>query len=75
MEMCSGCGVVAAQHPIVGVARDEETGKMAAFPVCQACWVNPAHRQVPLKMHFFDRVQADQAVRDAEQNILVTPPE
>lgn len=75
LELCSGCGAVAPRHPIAGVARDRETGLMTAFPICNACWRDPAHRQRPLKMHFFDRSQADQAVRDAENNILVSPPE
>jgi hypothetical protein len=73
-ELCSGCGALATQHPIVGVMRDEETGKMAAFPVCHACWVNPAHRQRVLKAHYFDRSQAADAVAAAEANILVEKP-
>lgn len=75
MELCSGCGATAEAHPIVGVTRDEETEKMAAFPVCYQCWVDPGHRQRPLKMHFFDRSQAEVAVDAAERNILVTPPD
>ena len=73
-EMCSGCGAMAPQHPIAGVARDQETGLMAEFPVCAACHRDPEHRQHPLKMHFFDRISAPQAVKDAENNILCDPP-
>jgi hypothetical protein len=65
VEPCSGCGEMSAFHPIVGVARDKEAGRMAAFPVCLACWKDPAHRKFKLKMHFFPRRQADQAVRAA----------
>jgi hypothetical protein len=74
IELCSGCGAVAPKHPIVGVARDEETGLMAEFPVCHLCWTNPQHRQHPLKMHFFDRSMGKQAVQDAENNILSDKP-
>jgi hypothetical protein len=73
-ELCSGCGAVAPQHPWAGITRDEETGLMAEFPVCHACYIDPAHRQHPLKVHFFDRHTAPQAVQDAERNILVDPP-
>jgi hypothetical protein len=74
MELCSGCGAVTGQHPMVGVARDDD-GQMAAFPICHACWADPAHRQRPLKMHFFARGQAGAAVEAADRNILVSPPE
>lgn len=72
VELCSGCGAVAPRHPIVGVCHDE-AGEMAAFPVCHACWTDPSHRQRPLKMHFFDRSQAEAAVDAAARNILVSP--
>jgi hypothetical protein len=72
--MCTGCGAIAAQHPYAGVARDQETGLMAAWPICARCWVDPSHRQYRLKMHFFTRQQAEQAVQDAEANILADPP-
>jgi hypothetical protein len=74
-SMCSGCGTVAPSHPFVGVARDQETGLMTAYPICMLCWRDPSHRKVTLKMHFFDPGQADQAVQDAEANILVDPPQ
>lgn len=73
-ELCSGCGAIAPQHPWAGIARDEETGKMTAFPVCDACFNDPAHRQHPLAMHFFDRASAPAAVQAAEDNILSDPP-
>lgn len=73
-ELCSGCGAVAAAHPMVGVARDDD-GQMTAFPICHACWADPAHRQRTLKMHFFPVGQASDAVSAADRNILVSPPE
>jgi hypothetical protein len=73
-DLCSGCGAVAPAHPIMGVTRDTETGRMAAFPICAACWSDPSHRRRPLKMHFFDRTDAAVAIDAAERNILVTPP-
>lgn len=73
-SLCSGCGAVAASHPFVGVARDEETQLMTAYPICYDCWLHPEHRLVTLKMHFFDQRLADQAVTAAEENILVDPP-
>jgi len=72
VEICSGCGAAAERHPIAGITRDED-GRMAAFPVCHACWVDPAHRQVTLKMHFFDRQQGAVAADAAERNVLVQP--
>jgi hypothetical protein len=75
-NLCSGCGTVSdTQHPYVGVARDEETGVMTAYPICLACWRTPEHRQRPLKMHFFEAHLADAAVQAADDNILVTPKE
>lgn len=71
VEVCSGCGAVAPRHPMVGVARDVETGLMTAFPICHACWVDPAHRKRVLKMHFHDRSQAAVATDAAERNIMV----
>jgi len=73
-SMCSGCGTVAESHPYVGVARDDETGLMTAYPICLECWQDPSHRQRTLKMHFFDKRLADQAVVAAEENILVEKP-
>jgi hypothetical protein len=74
LSMCSGCGNVADSHPYVGIMRDQETELMTAYPICQECWANPAHRQRTLKMHFFDRAHAQEAVVAAEENILVDPP-
>jgi len=73
VELCSGCGAVAPQHPMVGVARDTETGEWAAFPVCLPCWSTPAHRTALLKMHFFERADAPLAVQSAANNIMVSP--
>lgn len=73
-SMCSGCGAVAESHPFVGVTRDEETQLMTSYPICHLCWSDPSHRQVTLKMHFFDARQADVAVDAAERNIMVDPP-
>ena len=73
VEICSGCGAASAQHPWVGVARDED-GRMASFPVCHECYVDPRHRQRVLKMHFHERRNADAAVDAAERNILVEKP-
>lgn len=70
-SLCSGCGAVAESHPYVGVARDQETARMTAYPMCEACWRDPSHRLARLKMHFFERGQTDQAVDAAERNILV----
>lgn len=67
--VCAGCGAEGI-HPMVGVYRDEETGQHAAAPVCEACWRDPAHRTKVLKMHFFPRAQADEAVRKAGSRSL-----
>jgi len=73
-QLCSGCGAVAANHPFVGVARDAESELMTAYPICYLCWVDPAHRQHPLKMHFFEAKDAPTAVKAAEDNILAEKP-
>jgi len=75
MEVCSGCGATADQHPYVGVAKDVETGHFAPFPVCFLCFRDPEHRTAPLKMHFFEARHAAQAVQAAEDQILLQPPE
>lgn len=65
MEICSGCGAasVGDRHPIGGVGWDKETGQFEVFPICDGCWRGlPGYRKVPLKMHFFERSQADVAV-------------
>lgn len=72
-EPCAGCGDV-ADHPVIGVTRDKVTQQMTGYPICLACWRDPTHRKVPLKMHFFDQRVKLQAVQAAERNILVTPP-
>jgi hypothetical protein len=72
-ECCSGCGAIALIHPWVGVTRDVETGAMTAFPICEPCYLDPAHRERPLKMHFFPRGEAALAVSAAAANILVEP--
>jgi hypothetical protein len=72
--LCSGCGAVAPEHPYVGVARDDETGLMTAYPICGACWSDPSHRQRTLKMHYFQSDQAAVAVTAAEENILSDKP-
>ena len=74
-SMCSGCGAVAEGHPFVGVARDAETNLMTAYPICYLCWSDPSHRQRTLKMHFFEATQAPEAVKAAEDNILVEKPD
>lgn len=73
-ETCAGCDTVAESHPFVGVARDDDTNLMTAYPVCQLCWSDPSHRRYILKMHFFDKRLAEQAVVAAEDNILVEKP-
>jgi hypothetical protein len=72
-EICAGCdrpAATGAHHLMVGVTRNAE-GQMKAFPVCEECWKDPAHRKRNLKMHFFDRRLADRAVKAADENILV----
>jgi hypothetical protein len=74
LEPCAGCGAMSEAHPMVGVARDRETGEMTPYPVCHQCWMDPSHRDHTLKMHFFPASQAATAVSAADRNILVEPP-
>lgn len=74
MEKCLGCGAEADAHPIVGVGRAEDHGMktpdgmsgLLPFNVCKACWVDPAHRSRPLKVHFFERSAHDLAAAVAK---------
>ena len=59
-EGCIGCGAPALRHPMVAVMQD--AGQWKAFPVCKACWSEPAHRRLPIKGHFFTRAQEKLAV-------------
>lgn len=72
-SVCYGCGETADIQPYVGVARDDVTGKMTAYPICLSCWRDPTHRTRPLKMHFFSTPLAAKAVDAAEKNIMVSP--
>lgn len=66
-KSCAGCGArppVGRQHPMVGISL--ETGKAVSSPVCHECWMDPAHRERTLKMHFFVREQEDLAVATAD---------
>lgn len=56
---------MSAKHPMIGVAFDQKGGQAAAFPVCDSCWRDPAHRLVVLKMHFFPADRAREAVAAA----------
>ncbi len=56
IEPCPGCGTVLGDtdYSHVGIIRDED-GSFTAFPVCDPCFKDPAHRKYKLKMHFFPR--------------------
>jgi hypothetical protein len=72
LKACAGCNILAAEHPMVAVVAKRDAlvpalvtsrdGRFAAVPVCGACWTDPAHRRRPIKGHFFERAQADDAV-------------
>ena len=63
-DLCSGCGAI-GEHPWVGIGKDEESGTWAAFPVCDRCFRDPAHRQRVLKYHFAPKAQAAIALAHA----------
>ena len=62
-EQCAGCGQFAPSHPVYAVmAADDAAGtvvgtsedeKFVVVPTCMLCHVDPAHRQRPIKGHFF----------------------
>lgn len=75
-ERCGGCEMKASKHPWVAVmnaADAEAIGATAltetspkgfvAVSVCNACYLEPAHRVHPLKAHFFPRGAAQSAAR------------
>lgn len=64
-EKCVGCGNSALKHPWVAVMRSDGSNvleKWVAKPCCDACHVDPAHRKVKLKAHFFDRAGEKQGL-------------
>jgi hypothetical protein len=65
VEICSGCGTVADEHPFVAIMLDQEVKKYDRFPVCEKCWRDPSNRKSVLKAHFFPREQADYALSRA----------
>jgi hypothetical protein len=63
---------------MAAVMSDDNGKTFYSEPVCDACWRDPAHRQVTLKASFFNRDQAADAVslageRDAKGNPVRTP--
>ena len=71
-EACVGCGhVVIGEHPIVGIGRLDLDNNgvddpMTAHPVCEQCWIDPAHRTLrTLKVTFFPRSAAPGALAAA----------
>jgi hypothetical protein len=68
MQTCIGCGAQAERHPFIGVGRQRlETGDgpMVDHPVCNACYLDPAHRSSPLKLTYFHVDASSQAVAAA----------
>lgn len=63
LEICVGCDAEAEQHPIAGIRRGKTSFEQV--PVCAKCWQDPAHRKRNLKMHFFARGQAEEALAKA----------
>ena len=47
------------------VAVSIEGGVKLAAPVCEACWLDTAHRTTKIKAHFFPRAQVLAAVAAA----------
>lgn len=71
MEMkpyCAGCGRRIPDYSIVGIKIED--GVATASPVCKECWEDPAHRKVPLKMHFFQKGMTAQALSLAGSSSL-----
>jgi hypothetical protein len=62
---CGGCGAVAKPHPFVGIARNDTDDGWKPIPVCRACWLDPQHRKVRIKAHFFPIAQKARALRMA----------
>ena len=76
MERCVGCGIEAAAHPVVGVATATEDldayaivpanlNGFTAYGVCATCHTEPEHRVRTLKMTFFSRAAAADALARA----------
>lgn len=51
-ELCKGCDATADRHPFIGIEGKGEH-RYTCYPVCTACWKDPAHRTRLLKAAFF----------------------
>lgn len=65
LQGCIGCGILAADHPVVGIGEHPDTGERGVFPVCARCHQHPSKRKRTLKMHFFSAKSADIALAHA----------
>jgi hypothetical protein len=50
---------------------DHDAGPMVDYPICDACWREPAHRTNKLKGHFFDRLDRERALDGARRQVLL----
>ena len=65
LQHCIGCGLLAVNHPFVGIGRHPETNEKGSFPVCAKCHRDPTHRKRNLKVHFFSKSAEDFALDNA----------
>ncbi len=73
-ETCIGCGTKALTLPMVAIIAVEIEGAeevtFKSEPVCRACHEDPSSRVTPIKGHFFDRRDAEVALRRAGSSEL-----
>jgi len=78
---CVGCGILAANHPVVAVMQPADVPDgvqvsvagprgFVAAPCCDACFTDPAHRVRPIKGHFFPAADAAVGVYHAGSNSI-----
>lgn len=73
VEWCCGCGrQLETPAAMMAVLRDPIGDGWILQPVCTPCFIDPTHRSVTLKAHFFPRQRAESARRQAGAS-TITP--
>ena len=67
-EVCFGCQTLAEEHPMIGIIHTPKG--FIKVPICANCFINPSHRKVNVKAHFFPRGMAKDALRRAGSSKL-----
>lgn len=68
---CYSCGKVYPPRIVAVMNKGTRANPVwTAVDVCILCWHDPTHRKKPIKGHFFDKSQADVAVKAAGSSMI-----